>query len=57
MSRKATNRILELIEEGQLDRDNVIMACLKYMSEADVADMARHNEFNLFDENEENDEE
>lgn len=52
-SRKATNRLLEAIEEGLLDRDTVIMACLKYMSEDDVADMAHVNEFGLFDEDEE----
>ena len=52
-TRKATNRILELIEEGALDRDAVIMAALKYMSEDDVADMARCNEF--FDIDEPND--
>lgn len=44
-TRQATNRILELVEDGLLDRDTVIMACLKYMSEDDVADMARANEF------------
>ena len=44
-TRKATNRILEMIEESQLDKDTVITACLKYMSEDDVADMARSNEF------------
>ena len=54
--RDATNRILELVEEGMLDRDTVIMACLKYMSEDDVADMAHANEFFL-DEDEEEDEE
>ena len=48
MTREATNKILELIEEGVLDRDTVIMAALKYMSEDEVADMARANEF--FDE-------
>jgi hypothetical protein len=46
--REATNKILEMVEEGILDRDTVIMACLKYMSEDDVADMAHDNEF--FDE-------
>lgn len=46
--REATNKILELIEEGVLDRDTVIMAALKYMSEDEVADMAAANEF--FDE-------
>ena len=55
MVRKATNKILELIEEGCLDRDTVIMACLKYMSEDDVADMAHCNEF--FEEEEEEEEE
>lgn len=45
MTREATNKILELVEEGILDRDEVIMACLKYMSEDDVADMAHANEF------------
>jgi hypothetical protein len=54
--REATNRILELVEEGMLDRDTVIMACLKYMSEDDVADMAHANEFFL-DEDEEDEEE
>jgi hypothetical protein len=53
--REATNRILELVEEGLLDRDTVIMACLKYMSEDDVADMAHANEFFL-DEDEDEDE-
>ena len=52
--REATNRILELVEEGMLDRDTVIMACLKYMSEDDVADMAHANEFFL-DEDEDED--
>ena len=45
MTREATTKILEMVEEGILDRDNVIMACLKYMSEDDVADMAHVNEF------------
>ena len=45
MAREATNKILEMVEEGLLDRDTVIMACLKYMSEDEVADMAHCNEF------------
>lgn len=44
-TRKVTNKLLEMIEDGLLDKDTLIMACLKYMSEADVADMARINEF------------
>ena len=51
-TRQATERVLELVEDGLLDRDTVIMACLKYMSEDDVADMARINEF-FYDEEEE----
>ena len=47
--RKVTNQILEMVEDGVLDKDTVIMACLKYMSEDEVADMARINEL-LFDE-------
>ena len=52
--RKATDKILEMVDEGILDKDMVIMSCLKYMSEDDVADMAHCNEFFL---NEDEDEE
>ena len=55
--REATNRILELVEEGMLDRDTVIMACLKYMSEDEVRDMAESNEFFLDEDEDEEDEE
>lgn len=48
MTRKATNKLLEMIDENMLNKDLVIMACLKYMSEDDVADMAHWNGF--FDE-------
>ena len=54
MTRQATNKILEMVEEGILDKDTVIMSCLKYMSEDDVADMAHSNEFFI---NEEEDDE
>jgi hypothetical protein len=43
MVRKVTNELLDLIGEGVLDADTVVMACLKYMSEDEVADMARIN--------------
>jgi hypothetical protein len=45
MSREYTSRLLDLIEDGMLDRDTVIMACIKYMSESDVQDMMEMNEF------------
>jgi|TARA_B110000503_G_C6774091_1_gene260580 hypothetical protein len=56
--RQATNRVLEMVEEGILDKDTVIMSCLKYMSEDDVADMAHSNEFFMTtnDEEDEDDE-
>lgn len=46
MSRQATNKLLEGIEEGIYDKDTVIMACVKYMSEDEVADMMHVNEMN-----------
>ena len=56
MTRQATNKILEMVEEGILDKDTVIMSCLKYMSEDDVADMAHSNEFFINEEENEEDE-
>ena len=44
MTREYTNKLLEMVEEGLLDRDTVIMACVKYMSESDVQDMMESNE-------------
>jgi len=57
MSRKATSKLLEMIECGILDKDQVILACLNYMSEDDVADMAHCNEFIEEEEQEESEEE
>ena len=34
-----------MIENGLLDKDNVILACVKHMSESDVQDMMECNEF------------
>jgi len=42
--RKVTTQLLEMIEDGILDPQTVLEACLSYMSEDDVADMARANE-------------
>ena len=57
MVRLATDKILEMVEEGILDKDTVIMSCLKYMSEDDVADMAHSNEFFINEEEEDDEEE
>ncbi len=43
--RTVTNQILKMVESGMLDKDTVIAACLSYMSEAEVADMAHINGF------------
>jgi hypothetical protein len=51
-TREITNKILEAVEEGRLNKDTVITACLKYMSEYEVADMAHANEFFSDDEDE-----
>ena len=51
MTRQHTDKLLEMIEYGLLDRDAVIMACVKYMSEDEVGDMMEINEF-LFEEEE-----
>lgn len=52
MSRKFTNKLYEMIDDGLLDKDTVITACLKYMSEDEVKDMMEVNEF-IEDEDEE----
>jgi hypothetical protein len=46
-TREATNKILEMIDECVLDPKDVVMMCLKWMSEDDVAAMAEANEINL----------
>jgi len=50
--RQGTDKILEMVEEGILDKDMVIMSCLKYMAEDEVADMAQMNEFFINEEEE-----
>tara|TARA_R110000823_G_scaffold64200_1_gene150844 strand:+ start:180 stop:335 length:156 start_codon:yes stop_codon:yes gene_type:complete len=44
MTREYTNRLIDMIDEGLLSREYVIIACLKYMSEDDVKDMMIMNE-------------
>ena len=56
-TRKVTNQLLELVEDGILDPQAVMEACLKYMSEDDVADMAHCNELILEEEEEEEEDE
>lgn len=44
MSRETTNKILDMMDEGTIDPTDLVMMCLKHMSESEVADMARMNE-------------
>lgn len=53
--REYTNKLLEMVEEGLLDKDMVIMACMKYMSEDDVKGMMEANE--MIEEEDEDEEE
>ena len=43
--REATTALHQLMDEGVLDARSVADACLSYMSEAEVADMAESNYF------------
>jgi hypothetical protein len=42
-TRYTTNLLLEMVDEGVIDPKNLAHACLVYMSEDEVADMARVN--------------
>ena len=55
MTREATNQLLEMIDEGFIDPKDVVMMCLKWMSEDDVSEMCRANEIFLEDEEDEED--
>ena len=59
MTRKFTNQLLELMDEGCIDAKDIVLACVKYMSEDDVKDMCECNGFDeamLMDEDEEEEE-
>lgn len=55
MAREHTNKLLEMVEEGVLDKDTVILALAKYMSDDEVHDCMTINEF-LEEDDEEEDE-
>ena len=48
--RKVTNQLIDLADSGVLSWESIAVACLLYMSERDVADMAGDNYF-IDDEN------
>ena len=53
-ARQYTQQLLEMIEDGILDRDHVINCMTSYMSEDDVKDMMITNELVPFDPDDEN---
>lgn len=55
MTREWTNKILEALEEGILDKDTVILAALNALSEDEVKVMAKANEFFPYDDEEDED--
>ena len=49
-TRKNTKKLLDMVKDRQLDPYQVILACVNYMSEAEVADMCNLNDFFYEDE-------
>ena len=45
--RKTTNKVLEMIDECGLNAKDVVLMCLKWMSEDDVKAMCEANEIDL----------
>jgi hypothetical protein len=54
--RQYTNRLIELVEEGILEADDVMKACLNYMSESEVQDLCESEGYIEEDEEDEEDE-
>lgn len=50
--RKTTNKLLEMIDEQLIDPKDVVMMCLKWMSEEDVVGMLIANEIDLDEDSE-----
>ncbi len=44
-ARAYTTRLLEMVDEGMIDKDNLIQDLLGWMSEDDVKDFARRNDY------------
>lgn len=51
-TRKTTNKILEMIDQSILDPKDVVLMCLKWMSEDEVTEMVKANELDLEQEEE-----
>lgn len=53
MSREFTKKLIEMMDDGLIPRETVVLACLNYMSESEVKEMMEMNGFIEEDENEE----
>jgi len=42
--RRETDRLLGLVDAGIVDHEDIVLMCVKWMSEQDVADMVDGNE-------------
>ena len=51
--RKYTNQLLEMSEQGLINKDDLIRNLLSYMSESDVQDFVECNEYVEVDDEEE----
>lgn len=49
-SNHATNKILEMVDEGVLNPRDILLMALKWMGESEVAQMCEANEIELEDE-------
>ncbi len=54
-TRIATNKFIEMVEEGLIDPVEAVRMCVKWMSEDDVAEMMHANELDLDKEDTEDD--
>ena len=52
-AREYSMKLLDLVEEGILDRDAVICAMINYLSDSDVKQMMEVNEFIIEEDEEE----
>ena len=55
MTRKTTNRLIELAEDGVISWEDIARTALNWLSEDEVDEMARVNEFIPDEEDEEDD--
>ena len=54
--RDSRDRLLELVEEGMIDPQYIILAFCKWNTREDIEDMCHANEIQLWDEDDEDDE-